>query len=174
MTTRSLTLVAALSAAVLADAAEISAFHPTVEAALAQAHAVLVERFLPADGLLLDYVGELPTPKDCAEGRPNAIGWWSPIENGPMFTGPYLAAMCEKAEETRSQPPGTLPAPGEAALCSKSERCSVTVVRKIVKLQTGGHLRQLRRFCYTTDCNGDIIHNGEHRDQGPGCGAGLC
>ena len=115
MTIRSLTFVAALSAAVLADAAEIPAFHPTVEAALAQAHAVLVERFLPADGLLLDYVGELPTPKDCAEGRPNAIGWWSPIENGPMFTGPDLAAMCEKARRGGA-------AAVDRALCAKLAR----------------------------------------------------
>lgn len=43
---------------------------------------------------------ELPTPKDCAEGRPNAIGWWSPIENGPMFTGPFLQAMVRRAKRT--------------------------------------------------------------------------
>ena len=34
--------------------------------------------------------------------------------------------------------------------------------------------RNRRTFCYNTNRNGDIIHNGEHRDQGPGCGAGLC
>lgn len=74
----------------------LTAFHPTVGAALAQAQGLLDGTFLGADGLLRDYIGEIPTPKDCAEARPNAMGWWSPIENGPMFTGPYLAALCEK------------------------------------------------------------------------------
>ena len=33
----------------------------TVEAALEQAHGVLAEKFVAADGLLLDYIGELST-----------------------------------------------------------------------------------------------------------------
>jgi len=77
--------------------------HATVEAALEQAHGLLATKFLAADGLLLDYIGEIPTPKDCLECRPNAMGWWSPIENGPMFTGPYLVAMCEKARRSGSE-----------------------------------------------------------------------
>jgi len=86
----------AVALAFVAHAGEMTSFHPTVEAALGQAHGLLTERYLSRDGLLYDYVGEIPTPLDCHEGRPNAIGWWSPIENGPMFTGPYLATMCEK------------------------------------------------------------------------------
>lgn len=61
-----------------------------------QAHAVLWSKFVGPEGLIHDYVGEIPTPEECAQGRPNAIGWWSPIENGPMFTGTYLAAFCER------------------------------------------------------------------------------
>ena len=75
-------------------------FHSSVEAALEDAHTNLVGRLLGPEGLLLDYSGEIPTPEDCAEGRPNVMGWWSPIENGPMFTGPYLRAMCEKASRS--------------------------------------------------------------------------
>lgn len=75
-------------------------FHPAAEAAVEQAHRELTTRLLSPEGLLWDYVGELPTPKDCAECRPNAMGWWSPIENGPMFTGPWLDAMCRRAQAT--------------------------------------------------------------------------
>ena len=69
-------------------------------AAVERAHAVLWSKFIGEDGLIHDYVGELPTPEDCAQGRPNAIGWWSPIENGPMFTGSYLVAICERARRS--------------------------------------------------------------------------
>lgn len=82
------------------QAAEGAKAARTVEAALAQAHERLTGTFMGAEGLLLDYVGEIPTPKDCAELRPNGMGYWTPIENGPMFTGPYLAAMSEKARRS--------------------------------------------------------------------------
>ncbi len=71
-----------------------------VAAAIEEVHAVLWSRFVGGDGLIHDYVGELPTPEDCRQGRPNAIGWWSPIENGPMFTGTYLVAICERARRS--------------------------------------------------------------------------
>ncbi|MCL4194690.1 MAG: hypothetical protein KJZ87_23330, partial [Thermoguttaceae bacterium] len=48
-------------------------------------------------GIIHDYVGELPAPEDCNLGKPNAIGRWSSIENGPMFTGLYLPAACRRA-----------------------------------------------------------------------------
>ena len=65
--------------------------------AVEQAHAELLN-FIGPDGLLLDYRGEIPTARDCAECRPNAKGWWTPIENGPMFTAPWLVAVCRRAE----------------------------------------------------------------------------
>jgi hypothetical protein len=68
--------------------------------AVEQAHAVLWTKFVDNHGVIRDYVGETPTPEDCALGRPNAIGWWSPIENGPMFTGLYLPAACERARRS--------------------------------------------------------------------------
>lgn len=61
----------------------------------------LEREFMSHDGLLLDYVGEIPTPKDIAELRPNAMGWWCPIENGSMFTGEWLPALMREGAERR-------------------------------------------------------------------------
>ena len=72
----------------------------TTAEAVDSAYAELWARFVSPQGLLYDYVGELPTPEDCAACRPNAMGWWSPIENGPMFTGPFLWAMVQRARRT--------------------------------------------------------------------------
>ena len=68
--------------------------------AIDQAHTETWRRFVDEHGIVRDYVGELPTPEDCRLGKPNAIGWWSPIENGPMFTGMYLNAMVERARRS--------------------------------------------------------------------------
>lgn len=75
-------------------------FHSTVTKAIEQAHAELWKTRVDKFGIVRDYVGETPTPEDCSLGRPNAMGWWSPIENGPMFTGTYLAAMCERVRRS--------------------------------------------------------------------------
>ena len=74
--------------------------HATLSAAVEDAHSNIVARFIGPEGLLRDYEGETPTPADCRDCRPNAMGWWSPIENGPMFTGPYLEAVCARARRT--------------------------------------------------------------------------
>ena len=71
--------------------------HTNVRNAVESAHAALWAKLIGADGLIHDFVGEIPTTEDCRLGKPNAIGWWSPIENGPMFTGLYLPAACERA-----------------------------------------------------------------------------
>jgi endo-1,4-beta-xylanase len=68
--------------------------------AIERAHAETWKRFVDEHGIVRDYVGDLPTPEDCRVGKPNAIGWWSPIENGPMFTGMYLSAMVERARRS--------------------------------------------------------------------------
>jgi hypothetical protein len=68
--------------------------------AVEQAHKELWKNRVDKYGIILDFIGDLPTPEDCTLGRPNAIGWWSPIENGPMFTGLYLPAACERARRT--------------------------------------------------------------------------
>jgi hypothetical protein len=74
--------------------------YPTLSQAVEQAHSELWSRLVDSHGIIRDFVGELPTPKDCALGKPNAIGWWSPIEDGPMFTGLYLPAACEHARRS--------------------------------------------------------------------------
>ena len=74
--------------------------HATLLAAVEDAHRNITTRFVGPEGLLHDYEGDLPTPADCRDCRPNAMGWWSPIENGPMFTGPYLEAVCARARRT--------------------------------------------------------------------------
>lgn len=75
-------------------------FWKTTQEAIEQAHAVLWGQRVDRHGVILDHVAELPTPEDCRLGRPNAIGWWSPIEDGPMFTGLYLPAACERARRS--------------------------------------------------------------------------
>jgi hypothetical protein len=61
------------------------------------AHTEIWRRFIDGHGLMLDFAGldgsvSLPTPEECRQGKPNALGWWSPIENGAMFNGLYLDA----------------------------------------------------------------------------------
>ncbi len=75
-------------------------FHASMTTAIEQAHSELWTARVDEFGIVRDYVGETPSPEDCSLGRPNAMGWWSPIENGPMFTGTYLAAMCERARRS--------------------------------------------------------------------------
>lgn len=75
---------------------------PAAAQAIERAHAETWKRFVDEHGIVRDYVGALPTPEDCRLGKPNAIGWWSPIENGPMFTGMYLQAMVERARRSGS------------------------------------------------------------------------
>ena len=78
-------------------------FWKSTPEAVQQAHAELWKRLIDRHGIILDNAGELPTPEDCRLGKPNAIGWWSPIENGPMFTGLYLPAACERARRSGSE-----------------------------------------------------------------------
>jgi len=80
----------------------------TLQANSEEAHRCLWGRFVDAHGVLLDYAGpggevELPNGEDCALGRPNAIGWWSPIENGAFFNGLYLQALCLRARRTGTE-----------------------------------------------------------------------
>jgi len=75
----------------------------SVEQAIEQANKELWEKFIDKYGIIHDFVGEIPTPEDCALGRPNAIGWFSPIENASFFTGLYLPAACERARRSQSR-----------------------------------------------------------------------
>ena len=62
----------------------------------------LEREFIGHDGLLLDYVGEIPTAEEIADLKPNAMGWWSPIENGSMFTGEWLPALMAEGPRKRA------------------------------------------------------------------------
>ena len=75
--------------------------------AVAQAHAELWRRFIDAHGVMIDFADldgavNPPTPEECREGKPNALGWWSPIENGAMFNGLYLDAAVNRWRHTKS------------------------------------------------------------------------
>ena len=58
--------------------------------------------------LLLDYAGLdgaviLPEPAECADNKPNALSWGTPIEDGPFFTGLYLDGMVRRWKRTKSE-----------------------------------------------------------------------
>jgi hypothetical protein len=71
------------------------------------AHAEIWKRFISPHGTLYDYTSldgkvELPTAAECAADQPNALGWWSPIENGAFFGGLYLDALCNRWKHLRT------------------------------------------------------------------------
>lgn len=77
-------------------------------AAAEPAHDALWRRFIDRHGVMLDFTDldgsvDLPTPEECRAGMPNALGWWSPIENGAMFTGSYLEMTVNRWEHTRDE-----------------------------------------------------------------------
>lgn len=68
-------------------------------AAVESAHETIWRRFIDRHNLLLDYTarnGDVPRPTadDCRQCKPNALAWWTPIENGAMFNGMYLDGAC--------------------------------------------------------------------------------
>lgn len=71
-----------------------------VDKAVALAHQEIWKKFVDQFGIVNGYVGETPTPEDCSSGRPNFIGWRSPISDGAFFTGLYLTAICQKAQRS--------------------------------------------------------------------------
>lgn len=71
-----------------------------------QAHQEIWRRFISPHGTFYDYAGPdgtilLPTAEECAASKPNALGWWTPIENGGFFGGLYLDALCRRWRTTR-------------------------------------------------------------------------
>jgi hypothetical protein len=42
-------------------------------------------------------------PEECREGRPNALGWWAPNENGAMFNGPWRCLQSGLADDALRQ-----------------------------------------------------------------------
>lgn len=72
------------------------------------AHEEMFRRFLDPDyGTTYDYAPPggtvlLPTPQECRELKPNALAWWSPIENGGFFGGLYLSALSDRFRLART------------------------------------------------------------------------
>jgi hypothetical protein len=71
------------------------------------AHVEIWTRFVDRNGILLDFTGldgkvPLPSPAECRAGKPNALGWFQPAENGAMFTGLYLDAALNRWQITQS------------------------------------------------------------------------
>lgn len=74
---------------------------PSVSKSVAAAHDEIWRRFMGRHDVMLDYVdadgsAPIPTPQECHDNKPNALAWWTPIENGAFFNGLYLAAMCDR------------------------------------------------------------------------------
>lgn len=85
----------------------LSAADRTAASAAEQAHAEIWRRFIDRHGVMIDFAAmdgsvSLPTPEECRAGKPNALGWWSPIENGPMFNGLYMDAAVNRWRHTRA------------------------------------------------------------------------
>ena len=76
-----------------------------------QAHRELWRRFIDKHGIMIDFADmdgkvSLPTPEECREGKPNALGWWAPIENGAMFNGLYIEAAVNRWKRTQAAEDG--------------------------------------------------------------------
>ena len=72
-----------------------------------QAHAEIWRRFVDKHGIILDFTDlngsvSLPTAEELRDGKPNALGWWAPIENGAMFNGLYMDAAVNRWKHTKS------------------------------------------------------------------------
>lgn len=95
----------------IASALAASALRPLhaadVATAAAQAHTEIWRRFIDKFGIMIDFADldgkvSLPTPEELRAGKPNALGWWAPIENGAMFNGLYMDAALLRWQRTRS------------------------------------------------------------------------
>lgn len=78
-------------------------------AAVESAHHELWDRLIDRErGIIRDYPvpdeALIPTVEECLGDRPNALSWGVPIENGPMFGGAYLDALCDRWRLTGDEP----------------------------------------------------------------------
>lgn len=80
----------------------------SVALAVERAHDEIWRRFIHEQegyGIVLDYAGldgsvSLPTPEECREGKPNALAWWCPAENGAFFNGLYVDGLINRWKAT--------------------------------------------------------------------------
>lgn len=78
------------------------------QAAVEAAHQELWRRFVDQYDVILDYTAldgtyPRPTPEDCRELKPSALSWGVPNEDGPMFNGLYLDALCNRWKATQDE-----------------------------------------------------------------------
>jgi len=75
--------------------------------AVEQAHTEIWRRFIDRHGVMVDFTDldgsvNLPSPEECREGKPNALGWYQPIENGAMFNGLYMDGVINRWRRTQA------------------------------------------------------------------------
>ncbi len=72
------------------------------------AHLNIWSRYVNQYNILNDFTGldgevSLPTPEECHDGKINALGWWTPIENGAFFNGIYMDGLIKRWKHTKSE-----------------------------------------------------------------------
>lgn len=86
----------------------LSAAGITPEQAAQKSHDEIWKRYVDEYNLVLDYTdleGKIirPTPEDCKAMKPSALSWGVPNEDGPMFNGLYLDALCTRWKLTKDE-----------------------------------------------------------------------
>ncbi|GAB3918789.1 hypothetical protein [Larkinella terrae] len=66
-----------------------------------KSHQEIWHRFVDEHSILIDFADfdgrfDRPTAAEFRENKPNALGWWTPTENGSMFNGLYLDGICQR------------------------------------------------------------------------------
>lgn len=84
------------------------AFAGDAERRVEQAHTEIWRRFIDPYGIMVDFADlngkvNLPTPEECREGKPNALGWFQSAENGAMFNGMYMDAAVNRWRHTKAK-----------------------------------------------------------------------
>jgi hypothetical protein len=111
MPTRRVFLQRAATFAVATQFPAIVRAAPAIDAARAgieAAHGELWRRLVDRHNVVLDYTEldgsyDRANPAECRLGKPNALAWWTPFENGAMFNGLYLDGIVRRALHTKSE-----------------------------------------------------------------------
>lgn len=79
----------------------------TPENAIESANSEIWRRFVNEYDCLNDYTDLdgtkiLPTAEECRDSKPNALAWWTPIENSSMYGGLYMDGIIKRWEFTKS------------------------------------------------------------------------
>ena len=54
-----------------------AAAYAGAQKAMEEAEKTIWSGFISEYGFVLDYKGELPSPQECIDGRPNYLNWWA-------------------------------------------------------------------------------------------------